>query len=38
MIKISDADTFGMHNDYLAFFPSKENENEGTLWVKSRIF
>ncbi len=36
--KISDKDTFGTHNDYLAFFPSKENENEGTLWVNHEYF
>ncbi|MCD8528863.1 MAG: DUF839 domain-containing protein [Chitinophagales bacterium] len=30
---ISDADYFGTHNDYLAFFPLKDKENEGILWV-----
>lgn len=36
--EISDQDTFGMHNDYLNFFQSKDNENEGVLWVNHEYF
>lgn len=36
--KISDADTFGTHNDYLNFFVSEQDENEGVLWVNHEYF
>lgn len=36
--KISDQDTFGMHNDYLNFFVSENDENEGILWVNHEYF
>lgn len=36
--EISEKDTFGTHNDYLNFFQSKNNENEGILWVNHEYF
>lgn len=31
--KISDKDTFGFNNDYIAFFPIDGNKHDGMLWV-----
>ena len=30
---ISEQDTFGFNNDFIAFFPDKQNTDEGVLWV-----
>ena len=30
---ISNADTYGMHNDYVAFKPTKDDGSEGLLWI-----